>query len=562
MEREEAERETERLRAGRDAALQQVRDLQMQVLELEQERDEHQYDSDEEEVARRKRTTWQPQEKEALQKAYEAKEQVLKETIQKLQEDLEEARAATVQQQKESLVRDPSEVASLQKEVTRLRIQLADAERQQRQLQRSLQASEQRQKQLIRDKEQIAAAARRLPVVEEELTQLRQAHVAVQEENKAWKDFEQALQLEVPELHRGGPPETSTILRFLESNAQQRQDLQRRADHWEAECKRQADLKIEPVVKTANREEAALARQWKAKVELAESRLESETQQVALYKREAESLRSLIQTFEEQAAGGAGGDRSGSSKVDTSVATLQLSLDTSQKQGKLLEEKCQSLDSQLQKAVTEKASVEAELDRVKEKYGKLREALTEQQTKAAAAEERAVQAEVLSGKGSFDPAMTRVLRFTGDTPLVQALKEEISVLKRQVEAAGEKKKASSLAPNPDKLNQRLKENFKEQVALFREGVYLMTGYKVDMLPVQDQRPTFRIRSVFAEHEEDHLLLKWPKNVKEVSSLDLLNTDFAKVLSTTPSYEYMTKFGSLPAFLASVQLSLFEKQTMM
>jgi len=56
-----------------------------------------------------------------------------------------------------------------------------------------------------------------------------------------------------------------------------------------------------------------------------------------------------------------------------------------------------------------------------------------------------------------------------------------------------------------------------------------------------------------------LMLKWPKN-SDVASLDILNTDLAKVLSETPSYQYMTKFHSLPAFLASVQLSLFENTT--
>ena len=86
----------------------------------------------------------------------------------------------------------------------------------------------------------------------------------------------------------------------------------------------------------------------------------------------------------------------------------------------------------------------------------------------------------------------------------------------------------------------------------------MTGYKVDMLPGTD-RPTFRVRSMFSEQESDQLLLKWPKG-EEASSLDILNTDLAKALTTTPSYDYMTRFQSLPAFLASVQLTLFEKQT--
>ena len=46
----------------------------------------------------------------------------------------------------------------------------------------------------------------------------------------------------------------------------------------------------------------------------------------------------------------------------------------------------------------------------------------------------------------------------------------------------------------------------------------------------------------------------------MTSLDLTDTDLAKALSTTDSYQYMTKFNSVPGFLASVQLSLFEKQT--
>jgi hypothetical protein len=179
------------------------------------------------------------------------------------------------------------------------------------------------------------------------------------------------------------------------------------------------------------------------------------------------------------------------------------------------------------------------------------------------AEERANEAEVLAGKGSFNPDRTRILHFQ-ETPLLEALKEEVEVLKRQLETAkGEKAAANtkhSVAVDPDKLNQRLKENFKEQISLFREGVYLMTGFKVDMLPGCD-RPTFRVRSVFAENEEDHLFLKWPKG-ENPTSLDILNTDLAKILATTPSYDYMTKLHSLPAFMASVQLSLFEKQTVL
>lgn len=81
-----------------------------------------------------------------------------------------------------------------------------------------------------------------------------------------------------------------------------------------------------------------------------------------------------------------------------------------------------------------------------------------------------------------------------------------------------------------------------------------------MIP-ENNRYTFKVRSIFAEQESDHLMFQWPEG-SEVASLDLMDTEHAKLLTRTPSYDYMTKFHSLPAFLASVQLSLFEKQTMM
>jgi hypothetical protein len=71
------------------------------------------------------------------------------------------------------------------------------------------------------------------------------------------------------------------------------------------------------------------------------------------------------------------------------------------------------------------------------------------------------------------------------------------------------------------------------------------------------------RSLTRGFKHPTCFLRWPaKKGEAISSLDILNTDLAKILATTPSYDYMTKFNSLPAFLASVQLSLFEKQTVM
>ena len=152
--------------------------------------------------------------------------------------------------------------------------------------------------------------------------------------------------------------------------------------------------------------------------------------------------------------------------------------------------------------------------------------------------------------------------------MTEALKQEVQVLRRQNEVlssagsgvAAAKSAAVGADVDPNKLHQRLKQSFKEQIGRFREGVYLITGYKIDMIPEGD-RPKFKVRSMFAEQEKDHLMFQWPEG-SAVESLDLLDTKLAKLLTTTPSYEYVQRFHSLPAFLASVQLSLFEKQTMM
>jgi len=60
---------------------------------------------------------------------------------------------------------------------------------------------------------------------------------------------------------------------------------------------------------------------------------------------------------------------------------------------------------------------------------------------------------------------------------------------------------------------------------------------------------------------------WPHKLSEgnhqaVTSLDLLETELAQQLSMTEAFGYMTKFKSIPAFLGSLTLSLFEKQTFM
>ena len=55
---------------------------------------------------------------------------------------------------------------------------------------------------------------------------------------------------------------------------------------------------------------------------------------------------------------------------------------------------------------------------------------------------------------------------------------------------------------------------------------------------------------------------WPdvKRTKTITMLDLLSTEFAKTLAKTEEFEYVTRFNSIPGFLASLTVKLFDDQT--
>ena len=69
------------------------------------------------------------------------------------------------------------------------------------------------------------------------------------------------------------------------------------------------------------------------------------------------------------------------------------------------------------------------------------------------------------------------------------------------------------------------------------------------------------RSMFAEREDDALLFAWspPKSPGARGTLELLETPYAARLDRK-IFAYLTTCNSVPAFLSSVTLDLFEKQT--
>ena len=104
---------------------------------------------------------------------------------------------------------------------------------------------------------------------------------------------------------------------------------------------------------------------------------------------------------------------------------------------------------------------------------------------------------------------------------------------------------------------RLKEVFKRQMRKYREAVYLLTGYKIELKPgSQSGHTTLRCRSMYAEEENDELRFQWNASA---GGLELLESEWTKRLNAK-IFAYLTTCHSVPAFLSNLTLDMFERQT--
>jgi hypothetical protein len=451
---------------------------------------------------------------------------------------------------------------AVMKELNRVRIQLAETERKNRQLKRVLEDLQKKATLLIQEKETSKSATNRLTQVEEQLFQLqtiKSQDAAILESWLSFGKFLYAL-LEDTTAPTNMPPEQGRIQRFLQEHSKRAESFLKETKTLEKSLNRAEDSlqslqrRTNELTREKESMEKRIADQTQA-LALKEKALQLKTAQELVWKREMNSLREIVTTFDNLPLANTNTTTTNTLKPSSME---QVRLDSAQQEIDLLKQAQESLQDDLNMSLKEKEELQASHSNVVAKFGKLKDALYEERTKANKAEERANRAEALAGKGSFNPETTRVLHLS-QNPVTEALREEVTVLQRQVQAIKKNNPSSSMIDvDPNKLHQRLKESFKEQIGKFREGVYLITGLKIDMIP-STLNTKFKVRSVFAEQEHDHLLLQWPPNT---DSMDLLATDLAQALTATPSYEYIRRCHSMPAFVASVQLSLFEKQTMM
>ncbi|XP_053411509.1 mitotic spindle assembly checkpoint protein MAD1 isoform X2 [Nycticebus coucang] len=118
--------------------------------------------------------------------------------------------------------------------------------------------------------------------------------------------------------------------------------------------------------------------------------------------------------------------------------------------------------------------------------------------------------------------------------------KEVAELRKQVESAELK-------------NQRLKEVFQTKIQEFRKVCYTLTGYQID-ITTENQ---YRLTSLYAEHKADCLIFK--ATGPSGSKMQLLDTEFSRTVG--PLIElHLLRQDSIPAFLSSLTLELFSRQT--
>jgi len=217
------------------------------------------------------------------------------------------------------------------------------------------------------------------------------------------------------------------------------------------------------------------------------------------------------------------------------------------------------LEQQLVKAEKDNQTLAKVLDKAKDKISELEHSVA---------------------SGAYNPSKTKILHMTMNparnlkhereknrSAEVDRLKKMNAELTEKINSllAGKENPSAisptlNLAPSQaqqdiGKRHERLKALFKQKTKAFREAVYLLTGFMIDM--TQDQNPQLRVRSMFAERENDHLVFQWQPDVE--GGLHLLETEFCSRIDEH-IFSYLKKCNSVPAFLSVLTLDLFEKQT--
>ena len=188
-------------------------------------------------------------------------------------------------------------------------------------------------------------------------------------------------------------------------------------------------------------------------------------------------------------------------------------------------------------------------------------------------EEQIAKYEQKLGRGEYNRDKFKILHMKFNPEIeakkmsdndIERLKTENKLLTEEIESLKQQLESSSTNPITEKEIQQLKEEntdaqrritklkevFQKKINEFRKSVYLLFGFRVDVI----ESNQFRLSSLYAEAPSDYLLFESDGN-----GMKLLSSEFACTVDEK-LMRYLTQFRSIPGFLASLTLDLFNKQT--
>lgn len=183
-----------------------------------------------------------------------------------------------------------------------------------------------------------------------------------------------------------------------------------------------------------------------------------------------------------------------------------------------------------------------------------------------------MRADSIAAKGDYDARTTKVVHLKNnpvqkaqrlrllDEARQQLLRENTGVISASTEQVEELKKQLA---GTEKRHTVLKEQFHKMVAEFREACLHLLGWEISMTPDSKGNQLYKLRSLYAQADEDVLVFKKPARAP-VGQLDLETTQYASTLkeeiAELQRHQQQSSNPPIPNFLSQITSELFHSKT--
>lgn len=136
------------------------------------------------------------------------------------------------------------------------------------------------------------------------------------------------------------------------------------------------------------------------------------------------------------------------------------------------------------------------------------------------------------------------------------LRSQVKILEEQAKQNDTFSKTSDvLTQEFNKRIQRHNEVFKEKISEFRRAMYLLCGFRLDIL----DNYQYKLSSMYAEQKDDHLLFQYDPEEKRMS---LVESPYSLSLQNEGEAVHYLKMHSIPGFTSQITIDLLSKQTLL